>query len=96
MAAIGGAIAGPPDVVIFEGAAFAEVEQVSCHSFDDYLAFCADRGEPPDRPYSDTISLRVDPELHRRTAVHDQAAGVSGSQAIGVGAAGAAELVVRA
>ena len=52
---------------------------MSCHSADDYLAFCAERSEPPVLPYSGTISLWVDPELHRRAAVHDQAAGVSGS-----------------
>ena len=65
MTAIGGAIAGPPDVVTFEGATLAKVERASRHSVDDYLAFCADRGEPPDRPYSGR-SRGIDPELHRR------------------------------
>ncbi len=53
-------------VITFEGATFAEVEQAFRDSIDDYLAFCAQRGEPPDRPYSGKIALRVSPETHRR------------------------------
>ena len=47
-----GRVAGLRDVVTFEGATFAEVEQAFRDSVDDYLAFCA---EPPDRPYSGKI-----------------------------------------
>jgi len=72
-----GRVAGLRDVVTFEGTTFAEVEQAFRDSVDDYLAFCAARGEPPDRPYSGKIPLRVDPELHRRAAAQAQAAGVS-------------------
>jgi predicted HicB family RNase H-like nuclease len=43
-----GRVAGLRDVIIFEGATFAEVEQAFRDSVDDYLAFCAKRGEPPD------------------------------------------------
>ena len=50
-----GRVAGLRDVVTFEGATFAEVEQAFRDSVDDYLAFCAERGEPPDRPYSGKI-----------------------------------------
>jgi predicted HicB family RNase H-like nuclease len=70
-------VAGLRDIVTFEGATFAEVEQAFRDSVDDYLAFCAERGEPPDRPYSGKILLRVDPELHRRAAAQARAAGVS-------------------
>ena len=45
-----GRVAGLRDVVTFEGATYAEVEQAFRDSVDDYLAFCAERGEPPDRP----------------------------------------------
>jgi len=75
-----GRVAGLRDVVTFEGATYAEVEQAFRASVDDYLAFCAERGEPPDRPYSGKIPLRVDPELHRRAATQAQAAGVSLNQ----------------
>jgi predicted HicB family RNase H-like nuclease len=45
-----GRVAGLRDVITFEGETFAEVAQAFRDSIDDYLAFSAARGEPPDRP----------------------------------------------
>ena len=75
-----GRVSGLRDVITFEGATFAEIEQAFRDSIDDYLAFCAERGEPPDRPYSGKIPLRVSPETHRRAATLAQAAGMSLNQ----------------
>ena len=75
-----GRVAGLRDVITFEGTTFEEVEQAFRASVDDYLAFCAERSEPPDRPYSGKIPLRVDPEIHRRAALRAQAEGVSLNQ----------------
>jgi predicted HicB family RNase H-like nuclease len=75
-----GRIIGLRDVITFEGASFKEVEQAFRDSIDDYLAFCAERGEPPDRPYSGKIPLRVSPETHRRAAIRAAAEGVSLNQ----------------
>ena len=75
-----GRVSGLRDVITFEGATFAEIEQAFRDSIDDYLAFCAERGEPPDRPYSGKIPLRVSPEMHRRAATLAQAAGMSLNQ----------------
>ena len=75
-----GRVVGLRDIVTFEGSTFAEVEQAFRDSIDDYLAFCAERGEPPDRPYSGKIPLRVSPEMHRRAAMRAQAAGLSLNQ----------------
>ena len=75
-----GRVAGLRDVVTFEGSTYAEVEQAFRDSIDDYLAFCAERGEPPDRPFSGKIPLRVSPEIHRRATMRAQAEGVSLNQ----------------
>jgi predicted HicB family RNase H-like nuclease len=75
-----GRVSGLRDVITFEGATFAEVEQAFRDSIDDYLAFCAQRGEPPDRPYSGKIALRVSPGTHRRAATRAHAAGMSLNQ----------------
>ena len=75
-----GRVAGLRDVITFEGTTFVEVERDFRDSIDDYLAFCAERGEPPDRPYSGKIPLRVSPETHRRAATLAQAAGMSLNQ----------------
>ncbi len=75
-----GRVSGLRDVITFEGATFAEVEQAFRESIDDYLAFCEKRGEQPDRPYSGKIPLRVDPEIHRRAAARAEAEGISLNQ----------------
>ena len=75
-----GRIAGLRDVITFEGTTFAEVEQSFRDSIDDYLVFCAERGEPPDLSYSGKIPLRVSPETHRRAAMLAHAAGMSLNQ----------------
>jgi len=75
-----GRVAGLRDVITFEGTSFAEVERAFRDSIDDYLAFCAQRGEPADRPYSGRIPLRVSPGTHRRAAMRAQAEGLSLNQ----------------
>ena len=75
-----GRVAGLRDVVTFEGTTFAEVERAFRDSIDDYLAFCAQRGEPADRPYSGRIPLRVSPDTHRRAAMRAQSEGLSLTQ----------------
>ena len=75
-----GRVAGLRDVITFEGTTYAEVEQAFRDSIDDYLAFCAERGEAPDRPYSGKIPLRVSPETHRRAAMRAAAEGMSLNQ----------------
>ena len=75
-----GRVAGLRDVVTFEGATYEEVERAFRDSIDDYLAFCAERGEQPDRPYSGKIPLRLEPELHRKAAARAQAEGLSLNQ----------------
>jgi predicted HicB family RNase H-like nuclease len=75
-----GRVTGLRDVITFEGTTYAEVEQAFRDSIDDYLAFCAERGEPPDRPYTGKILLRVSPEIHRCAAMRAEAEGVSLNQ----------------
>ena len=79
-AAFVGRVAGLRDVITFEGATFAEVDQAFRESIDDYLAFCAERGEQPDRTFSGKVPLRLEPELHRRAAARAQAEGLSLNQ----------------
>ena len=54
------------DVVTFQGKSVDELEQAFRDSVDDYLEFCEERGEEPNKPFSGRFMLRLAPELHRR------------------------------
>lgn len=70
------------DVVTFQGTTVEEVEQAFRDSVDDYLEFCAERGEEPDRPFSGRLMVRLPAELHRRLYVEAKNAGKSLNQLI--------------
>jgi predicted HicB family RNase H-like nuclease len=53
------------DVVTFQGTSVEELEEAFRDSVDDYLEFCEDRGEEPDKPFSGRLMLRLSPDLHR-------------------------------
>ena len=54
------------DVVTFQGCSVDEIKQAFKDSVNDYLAFCEERGEKPDKPYSGKFNLRISPVLHAR------------------------------
>ena len=45
------------DVITFEGESVAELKQAFHDSVEDYLAFCAERGEEPEKPFSGKFSV---------------------------------------
>ncbi len=49
-------------------AASALVQQAFRNSIDDYLDFCAERNEEPDKPFSGKFVVRIPSELHRRAS----------------------------
>jgi predicted HicB family RNase H-like nuclease len=44
---------------------------------NDYLEFCASRGEQPEKPFSGNLLVRKPPELHRRVAAEARRQGKS-------------------
>jgi len=56
---------------------FDEIEQSFKDSVDDYLAFCKERGEEPDRPFSGKFNLRIPPDLHAKLSIAAQLQGES-------------------
>ena len=54
------------DVITFEGKTVTEMRRAFRDSIEDYLAFCAERGEDPERPFSGKFVVRIRPELHRK------------------------------
>jgi predicted HicB family RNase H-like nuclease len=63
------------DVITFQGQTVAELKTAFQESIDDYLAFCKERGEEPNKPFSGQFVTRIPPELHRQVNL---AASVSG------------------
>ncbi|MBU1168146.1 MAG: type II toxin-antitoxin system HicB family antitoxin [Proteobacteria bacterium] len=53
------------DVITFEGESVNELRKAFTDSVEDYLEFCAERGEYPEKPYSGKFLVRVEPELHK-------------------------------
>ena len=56
-------------VVTFEGETMEELQQAFRDSVDDYLEFCTQRGEDPEKPFSGKFVVRLPVELHRKAYV---------------------------
>lgn len=53
------------DVITFQGTNVDELEQAFRDSLDDYLEFCVEHGEEPDKPFTGRLMVRLPPDLHR-------------------------------
>ncbi|MFH1097255.1 MAG: type II toxin-antitoxin system HicB family antitoxin [Candidatus Desantisbacteria bacterium] len=63
------------DVITFQGKSVGELRQAFEDSVEDYLAFCANRGEKPDQPFSGLFTIRLSPEQHRKVIFAAEKAG---------------------
>ena len=61
-----GIIEGINDLVNFEADTPGEVEAAFHEAVDDYLAFCRDIGQEPERAYKGSFNVRIKPQLHRQ------------------------------
>ncbi len=72
-----GEVINTRDVITFQGTSVRELNKSFKDSIDDYLKFCKSRNEKPDKPFSGTFNLRLDPELHREAFIKAKKAGCS-------------------
>ena len=56
------------DVITFEGTCMKDLRQAFIDSVEDYLQFCKERGEKPEKPFSGKFIIRINPELHQKIA----------------------------
>jgi len=63
------------DVITFQGKSVDELRKAFEDSVEDYLAFCAERGEEPDKPFSGRFTVRLSPEQHRKVVLAAEKAG---------------------
>lgn len=63
-----GEVLGTKDVITFQGTTTEEIETAFHASIDDYIDFCLERGEEPDKPYSGKFNVRIPEKIHRYVA----------------------------
>ncbi len=57
------------DVITFEGTSVDDVQKAFKESVDDYLDFCTQRNESPEKPFSGKFVVRLPAELHRKAFI---------------------------
>ncbi len=72
-----GEVVGLRDVITFQGKTVDELEQAFKDSVDEYLVWCKQRGEKPEKAFSGTFNLRIPPDLHARLAFQAKTIGMS-------------------
>jgi predicted HicB family RNase H-like nuclease len=75
-----GHLAGIRDIVGFHGESVADLEAAFHEAVDDYLSMCEQLGQPPDRPASGKLMLRIPPEVHAKALRSAELAGTSLNQ----------------
>jgi len=70
------------DVITFQSKTPKDLERAFVGSVDDYLAFCEERGESPEKPYSGKFVARITPDLHRKLSTIAESSGVSLNQLV--------------
>lgn len=72
-----GEVVDTKDVITFQGTSVKELKKAFKESVDDYIAFCKERGEEPDKPFSGKFVLRLPKELHRKIYINAVKSGQS-------------------
>ena len=72
-----GEVVGLRDIITFQGKSVDELDQAFKDSVDDYLTWCKERGEKPEKTFSGTFNLRIPPELHAKLVFQAKTIGLS-------------------
>jgi len=77
-----GVVINTRDVLHFAGRDIDELRTAFADTIDFYREQCAKDGVEPEKPFSGTFTLRLDPELHRRVVEKAAESGESVNQFI--------------
>jgi predicted HicB family RNase H-like nuclease len=72
-----GEVLGTRDIITFQASNVKELQKAFHESVDDYLAFCEERGEAPEKPYSGKFVIRMPESVHRTLADYASTEGQS-------------------
>lgn len=70
-----GEVVNTRDVITFQGKSVSELKKAFEDSVEDYLAFCAKRGEVPDKPFSGRFTIKLSPDQHKKAILAAEKAG---------------------
>jgi predicted HicB family RNase H-like nuclease len=70
-----GEVINTRDVITFQGRSVEELKKAFEDSVDDYLAFCAERSEEPDKPFSGRLTVLLSPDQHKKVVLAAEKAG---------------------
>jgi predicted HicB family RNase H-like nuclease len=72
-----GEVINTRDVITFQGTCVEDIRSAFVDSVEDYLEFCAERGEAPEKPFNGKLVLRMDPKIHEQVYIQAKKAGIS-------------------
>ncbi len=72
-----GDVIGLKDVITFQGTSVKEIEKSFKDSIDDYLTWCKEHGEKPEKTFSGKLNLRMTPDLHAQLVLEAARKGIS-------------------
>ena len=72
-----GEVINTRDVITFQGESVKELKRSLKNSVEDYLQFCLERDEEPDRPFSGKFVVRIPENVHREAFFRAKSAGKS-------------------
>ncbi len=63
------------DVITFQGESVDELKRAFEDSVEDYLAFCAERSETPEKPFNGRFTVRLSPDQHKKVVLAAEKSG---------------------
>lgn len=64
-------------LISYEGRDVDSLRAAFVAAVEDYLELCREQGREPERPFKGSFSVRVGPDVHRRTALAAKERGMS-------------------
>ena len=72
-----GEVINTRDVITFQARSADKIEKEFRDSVDEYVKFCKERNEEPEKPFSGKFVVRIVPDLHQRLVAEAKAKGKS-------------------
>lgn len=73
-------------LISYEGTTLDELKKDFENAIDDYLEMCKEHNEKPEKAYTGTFNVRLEPEMHKRLALyakeHDESLNASVKNAV--------------